>query len=298
MISQRPRLKESTCSKYRNMLSLHILPAFGHMKLSSIDAATIEAFGAALMDRNGSGLSPKNGKDILVLFHSILKYACRREEIRLPVAEVVFPRETKKEMRVLSEEEQTLFVGYLLRDPDPLRMGILLALLTGMRIGEICALRWGDLSREDRTVRIDRTMQRIQLSDGGRVKTRVVIGEPKSESSKRVIPLTEQAYRLCVPFWQEDPLAYVVTGVADRFAEPRLVQYHLKKIEEACGLEGLHFHALRHTFATRCIEVGVEMKTLSELLGHSGVKITMDRYVHSSLDFKRANMEKLSVVGM
>lgn len=91
---------------------------------------------------------------------------------------------------------------------------------------------------------------------------------------------------------------YVLTGDPVHYLEPRALQYRLSKYTEACNLQGVHFHVFRHTFATRCVEVGFEIKSLSEILGHSSAKVTLDRYVHSSMELKRANMDKLAAVGL
>ena len=201
-------------------------------------------------------------------------------------------------MRVLSREEQARLVAYLHEDLDSCRFGILLALCTGIRIGELCALQWESVSTNDKAIRIAKALQRLHdtsVSQGAR--TRIVIGPPKSDTSVRTIPMTEYATGLCRRMKPQSSAAYVLTGT-EAFMEPRTLQYRLEKYTQACGLEGVHFHTLRHTFATRAVEVGFEVKSLSEILGHTSVTITLDRYVHASLELKRDNMQKLKVVGL
>ena len=141
-------------------------------------------------------------------------------------------------------------------------------------------------------------MQRLQNTESdAETKTKIIIGTPKSDTSLRTIPLTEQAAELCGRMNPQSKAAYVLTGT-DKYMEPRTLQYRLEKYTSECGLEGVHFHTLRHTFATRCVEVGFELKSLSEILGHASTAITLDRYVHASMDFKRDNMSKLSAVGL
>lgn len=174
----------------------------------------------------------------------------------------------------------------------------LVALCTGIRIGELCALRWESVSTNDKAIRIAKALQRLHdtsVSQGAR--TRIVIGPPKSDTSVRTIPMTEYATGLCRRMKPQSSAAYVLTGT-EAFMEPRTLQYRLEKYTQACGLEGVHFHTLRHTFATRAVEVGFEVKSLSEILGHTSVTITLDRYVHASLELKRDNMQKLKVVGL
>lgn len=199
-------------------------------------------------------------------------------------------------MRVLSREEQARFVSYLLEDMDTCKFGVLLALFTGVRIGELCALQWGKISLKEQTIRIDATLQRLRdTSAVGSARTRIVISTPKSDTSVRTIPVTDYTAELCGKMAPHSSAAYVLTGT-DSFMESRALQYRMEKYTRKCGLEGVHFHTLRHTFATRAVEVGFEIKSLSEVLGHAATTITLDRYVHSSLILKRDNMNKLNAI--
>ena len=154
---------------------------------------------------------------------------------------------------------------------------------------------------QEKTIRISATLQRLRdteitaVSTGAR--TRVVTGPPKSDTSIRTIPLTEYAAELCGSMNPHSEVAYILTGT-DVYMEPRTLQYRMEKYTRECGLEGVHFHTLRHTFATRAVEVGFEIKSLSEILGHSSTTITLDRYVHSSMQLKRENMSKLIAAGL
>ena len=133
-------------------------------------------------------------------------------------------------------------------------------------------------------------MQRIKNEDG---KSTVMITEPKTDKSNRIIPVPTAIYELIEKY--RKPKGYVIRQANDKFIEPRLLQKKFGEITSACGLENVNFHALRHTFATRCIESGFDVKTLSEILGHTNVRTTMDRYVHSSFELKQKNMEKLTL---
>lgn len=296
LLLSRNRIKESSYVKYYNTIFRHIKPHFGDYLPQNLNTVVIEQFSNDLLLQ---GLAAKTVRDILTLLHSILKYCRKQIEDGFPEIDIIYPKDPKKEMRVLTPEEQDRFVKYLLQDMDHTKFGILLALLTGMRIGEICALRWMDISLEEKVLHVHSTMQRLQIIDyTSEVKTKVIIGDTKSDCSDRIIPLTEYAASLCQKMKCIQQTAYVLTGYSEFYLEPRALQYQLKKYTKACDLEGVHFHTLRHTFATRCVEVGFEIKSLSEILGHSSSKITLDRYVHSSLELKRLNMEKLSVIGL
>ena len=186
-----------------------------------------------------------------------------------------------------------------LNDMDIYKFSVLFALMTGLRIGEVCALRVSDISLTERVVTVRETMQRIKNLDGNGAKTKIVFTKPKSSTSARVVPLTNMAYELCKERLRKYAMnAFLLTGSETKTIEPRVMQYHIKKYSEACGIEDMHFHVLRHTFATRCVEVGFEIKSLSEVLGHSTPRITLERYVHSSLEFKRQNMTKLEAIGL
>lgn len=295
LMVKRSSLKESTREKYEGILNRHLKHAFGNLYPARITSDLVGSFTHQLLEEQG--LSPKTVKDILTVLRSVLKYAARQGAAGMPYVEIVCPKEPKKEMRILTAQEQRSFSEYLLRDMDACKFGILLALQTGMRLGEVCALRWESISLADRVICVNSTMQRLR-NDGesGTPRTKIVITSPKSDTSLRRIPLTENTAALCRKMQCANPGAYVLTGT-EQYMEPRTLQYRLQKYTAACGLEGIHFHTLRHTFATRCVEVGFEIKSLSEILGHASTTITLERYVHASMDLKRSNMQKLSAVG-
>ena len=125
-----------------------------------------------------------------------------------------------------------------------------------------------------------------------------MIGSPKSQSSIRSIPMPYYLVDLCNKLRPSDPKAFVLTGTAASYMEPRTVQRKFAKYAEDCGLENVTVHTCRHTFATRCIEAGFEIKSLSEIMGHANVSITKKRYVHCSMNLKRENMEKVQWPGI
>lgn len=290
------RVKESTYVKYFTIIENHIKPKLGRYIIHTLSSLLIEEFTRELLYKDG--LSPKTVKDILTLLHSIVTYIDRNYPGIMPRIEIIYPKESKKEIRVLSREEQTAFMEYLLINIDEGKFGVLLALLTGMRIGEICALRWENVSLKEQTIKVCSTMQRIKNIDkNSQEKTKIIISNPKSNASTRIIPITTYTVNLCKSWKVPNPSAFVLTGEVDRYIEPRTLQYKLRKYTKECGLEGVHFHTLRHSFATRCVELDFEIKSLSEILGHSSPHVTLERYVHSSLELKRNNMNKLTSIG-
>lgn len=290
----RNRLKETSFAQYMTVMDTHILPFFGNETLGNLSTESVTRFTNCLISKK---LSPPTVKEILVILKSVLKYMSRFDR-SLRWIEVYIPKQTQKEIRILTDDEQRRFIQFLSTDMDSHKFGILFGLMTGLRIGEVCALRSRDISLTERTVTVRETMQRIRNLNGDGGKTKIVLSPPKSDTSARVVPLTHTAFELCRErIYLSSPDAFLLTGSEEKFIEPRVLQYRIKKYGKICGIKDLHFHALRHTFATRCVEAGFEIKSLSEVLGHSSPQITLERYVHSSLDFKRQNMSKLEAIG-
>jgi len=196
-------------------------------------------------------------------------------------------------MRVLSVHEQEKLETLLRENLNPCNLGILLCLYTGLRIGELCALTWNDISDSEQILFVNKTMQRLQQLDGGDKKTKVVISTPKSECSIRRIPLPDSIYHLLVSNRKSGD-AYILTGISGKYLEPRTMENRFKRALANAMVEDANFHALRHTFATRCVELGFDIKSLSEILGHASVNITLNRYVHPSMELKQKNMNMLS----
>lgn len=286
------KVRESTYIKYNTVLEKHIKPRLGSCHPRGLTTDNVDDFTKELLFEDE--LSVKTVHDILVVLHGVLRYTATQ----LPgysIIEINYPQEIHEEMRVLSCDEQERLMRYLLIDTDPCKFGLLFMLLTGVRIGELCALKWSDIDLEKQTVRITATLQRLHntsAEDG--CQTHIVIGPPKSKKSIRTIPLTGDIVALCRRFADKDD-AYILTGTED-YMEPRTLEYRFRKYTQECDLDGVHPHTLRHTFATRAVEAGFDIKSLSEILGHASTTITLERYVHSSLTLKRTNMEKLSAV--
>lgn len=294
--SIKTQVKESTSNKYWNLLNSYILPNFGKKNLLEITYDYVYEQCNQLLKtggKKGTGLSAKTVSDILSLIRNILRFAIQKGMMVACDAQSIHVKRQTKEMRVLSRSEQEKLCQYLYSDLDSCNMGILLCLFTGLRVGEICALRWEDISFSEKTIHVHQTLQRIQARTGGSSKTRIVVTTPKSACSIRTIPIPDDLIELLVSY-QSSSTGYFLTNNAQKHLEPRTMQNHFKKALQRSEVEPANYHSLRHTFATRCIELGFDVKSLSEILGHASVNITMNRYVHPSMELKKENMQRLS----
>ena len=291
------KIKDSTYVKYNNLLNAYILPELKDIHIQELSYSRIEEFANKLLTSGGKkkmGLSAKTVNDNISLIRTILRYA---QNHGIPINSLgngIAMKCHTKELCVLSLSEQKNLCGYLMENMDSKNLGILICLLTGLRIGEICALRWEDISLSEKSLYVHSTLQRIQdFSDDNQKKTKISISSPKSQCSIRTIPLTDDIVSLIFSVFPNQS-GFVLTGDDKCFVEQRSMQNHFKRVCIAASISIVNFHALRHTFATRCIEVGFDVKSLSEILGHANVTITMNRYVHPSMDVKRENMSKLA----
>ena len=193
---------------------------------------------------------------------------------------------------MLSSRNQEILSSYLCRNLTYRNLGLLICMYTGIRLGEACALTWEDVAIKEGFIYINKTMQRIQKEHDGK-KTMVIVAEPKTESAIRTIPLPGQLLQI-IKSSKLPKTGYLLTGSFEKYIEPRNYQYYFQKVLRQCGIPKTNFHTLRHTFATRCVELGFDIKTLSEILGHSSINITLNRYVHPSFDLKKQNMNKIN----
>lgn len=292
----KPIRKKSTVVKYIKQLEKYIYPYFGELKINEVTNDDLIAFRNALLigDENGNGkLAPKTVADIFSRMKSLHKFAITHGWDAGYVTECVSIPQTLGKTRILSLEEEETLVRYLKKHLGLTNLGIILSLFTGIRIGELCALTWNDISLPDQEIHIRKTMQRLQnLEENPEAKTFIDIDVPKSKCSIRTIPIPDNVMEDLQAAYSEG--AYFLTGRSDRFVEPRTMENRFKVVLRECGIKDRNFHSLRHTFATRCVEVGFDIKSLSEILGHANVNITLNRYVHPTMKLKRENMQKLS----
>lgn len=280
------QLKPSSYQTYMGIYHRYLQDGIGCLELVMIAPVHIQGLIQQLREQ---GLSAGTIKGVFRLLSSAMRSALDDGLIRKnPCAKIRLRTDGSREQRVLTRKEQENLQQIALKEKE---IPVLLGLSTGMRVGEICALRWSDLNWEEKTISVRRTVQRIHCECNRGSRTILSENTPKSASSYRILPLSD--YVLEALNGAEKKEGYIF-GTKDHPADPRTVQRHLHRLLSQTGISGVHFHTLRHSFATRLIELGVDIKTLSALLGHSSAKMTLDCYGHSLMEQQRLAIEKLS----
>lgn len=289
------RLKNSSIVKYRNILTSYIYPNFGDIDINNITYNDVAEFCKELLICGGSrkaGLSPKTVSTVLSVLKNIFEYAAKSKSISIPDFSSIHIKQCSKPMRILSVAEQSVLNEYLYDNLSFTNIGILICMYTGLRIGEVCALKWKHISFAEQYLTVEGTVQRLQQFEPESSKTKVVVSRPKSDCSIRKVPLPDDLYSVLKNLKLSND-SFLLTG-NNTILEPRTLQNRFKAVIKKCHIENANFHCLRHTFATRCIEIGVDIKSLSEILGHASVNITLNRYVHPSMEVKLKSINMLS----
>ena len=259
----------------------------GERVCSELSADTINAW---IHKKVNDGLSVSYIRDIYAVFRTFLRFAERRHRFMLILDDVILPKHEKRETSTICATEQKRLTDYLESHMDLTAFGILISLTMGLRIGELCGLRWEDVDFRSKCIHINRTVQRICAPENGR-RTKLVISSPKSSTSRRIIAIPDRL----MPYFRRfhgKSNCYLLTGTT-KLTEPRTMQYRYKRVLKQAEVQPHHFHKLRHTFATNCMEHGFDIKTLSVVLGHSNVEITMNRYLHPNLQYERRLMNQV-----
>ena len=288
--SRKGKVKTSSYNHYLNQYELHIKSVFGDKPLKKI---TSEHYTQFLIDKEKDGYSCGTLCLIRTIIMMILKYAKDKYGIAA-VNNVYMPKKISNEVEAFTKEEQLKINQYLYDHIDHYANAVALSMYCGLRIGEVCDLQWKDMNLVQGILTVSKTLIRIQnKEDTNDSKTRIVIQKPKTSSSYRRIPIPDLLVNELLLSFHDDPECYVITGT-DHYMEPRVCLRKFKKIVSELNMEHYTFHACRHTYATRCVELGIDAKILSELLGHSSVRTTLDRYVHPSMDFKKSQVNRFS----
>ena len=279
-------IKKSTYYNYKFIIEKYINKKFGEQNIEKVK--DYNQYIQELMNR----LSSKTIRDIMSVLKAILKYYEEENDYKLKFKRMNIPKLEKKEIRILSKKERIKLEKYCLNNKTLKSLGILLSLNTGLRIGEICVLKWENVDLKEKNIYVKKTLQRVY--DAEKKTSRIIIDKPKTKTPIRCIPINSKMYKeldkLKKGFTDQD---FFLTGIDGVYIEPRVYQSYYKNLLKSCKIKEYNFHILRHTFATNCIDVGMDVKSLSEILGHSTVDITLNRYVHSSRKMKERYLEKI-----
>ena len=285
-------IKPSTRARYVFLIEHHILPALGSIFVVSLTANQLSDF---LNQKRKSGrLSAKSVHDIGALIKAALRAAVAEYHFPCDALNAKLPKAKQRKIEPFSSWELAQIGKALLPSANYKDVGILLSATGGLRLGEVCALRVSDIDFKGGTVSIVREVLRIKIG----TKTQLVVQTPKSDASIRTVPLPDDVLAYLEKAISGLPEnAYVLTGRADKPMEPRTYQYYFASVLRRCGLKKRCYHTLRHSYATQCIEKGVDVKSLSEMLGHADITTTLRLYVHPSMDSKRQAVQKISFLG-
>ena len=273
------KVKVSTLKCYQRNIKCHILPKFGSRIAADITVEDIDDY----LETMQENFSPKLVREVGALLLALLRLAGVNF-----TGEVALPKIRQKNVEVFTEPELKQLARIILRRTDETGLGILLTVYTGIRLGELCGLKWQDVNADKGMLHVQRTVERVAQEDG---TTCLAVLTPKTESSNRWIPIPQEMMRVLKPD-QRLPETYLLTG-GEIIPDPRTMQNRYKALLKRVGVPYRNFHALRHTYATRCIEQGIDAKSVSELLGHSDVRTTLRLYVHASMDYKSKAVEAI-----
>ena len=286
---KRNQVKLTSLAAYSTCIDKYLLPVFHN--ITDITEQSVRKF---IETKLKDGLSLKSIRDILVVLKMIVRFA---GSMHIPVdwdCRLLLPKDLKnKSLHVFTQSQQTMLMNYLTSNQTPKNIGILICLSTGLRIGEICGIKWKDMDLKSETLSVNKTVCRTYLENQDLKKTEVLITSPKTLHSYRTIPLPTQVKRILAKISKgKDPEMFFLTS-SSRPMEPRTYRNYFRKVLKSLGLPQVKFHCLRHSFATRCIENQCDYKTVSAILGHADISTTLNLYVHPSFDQKRRCIETM-----
>lgn len=284
----RNQVKATTYSNYCRLAKCYIFPSVGNHSLSKLSAKELQFY---IYDLQRKKLAPGSIKNIFALIRKSLNEAIKQGYLaENPCTYIELPKDRRKEVAVLTLEQQKRIEWLALQEKNC--SPVLIALYSGMRIGEISGLRWSDIDFQNDLIYVRRTVSRIVNENSTTARTLVIEDTPKSLYSLRQIPIAANFKHYLLEKAQTSTSTYVISA-DDKLTEPRTISYRFKKMVKAANIPNINFHVLRHTFATRCIEQGFDASSLSKILGHQSTKMTLDTYTGSLLETRRKAMSSL-----
>lgn len=282
-------VKKSTYAAYQLLIQNHIKPYFGD--LYEVNEEKVQQF---VFDKLDAGLSEKTIRDIIIVLKMILKFGIKNGYLEYAQIDAKFPsKQEKKDLDVLSKADQKKFMKHLRNNFTFKNLGIFICLSTGMRIGEICGLRWCDVDTVEGVIKVRHTLQRIYIIEGETRHTELLLDTPKTANSVRDIPMSSELLKMLKSLNKVVNENYYVISNDIKPIEPRTYRNYYKKLCKQLDIPELKFHGLRHSFATRCIESKADYKTVSVLLGHSNISTTLNLYVHPNKEQKKKTIDKM-----
>jgi len=294
-------IKPKTLESYSFIIKSYLIPSLGHVYIQDLKAEHIQVMLNSLCKRK---LSPRTVKYTHTILHSALDQAVKNNIIVKNVSNnVITPKQTKHEIKILSLDEQNRFIKCM--ESHRLYAAFILLLSTGIRIGELLALTWDNVDLDNTIIKITQNLQRVKIFDDvSKTKTKLIFGTPKTDKGRRIIPLLDDVASLLKEHKEKQYEELSVLGLSDKntlvfcseigtVIEPRNFTRTFKGLLKKADISNINIHALRHTFATRGLENGIELKVMQELLGHSSISITGDIYSHVILDKKKDSINKL-----
>ncbi|QIB67995.1 site-specific integrase [Aminipila butyrica] len=290
------RVKPSTYESYYRCVTKYVIPFYQEEGNEQLSVQTAMDFSSRI--NNYQGLSRSYKRKILTIYKTALRELLKDTSEYNTVLNAIFmPRLSGTDVLVLSVREQKLIEMAIVGSNDMKLLGVLLCFYTGIRLGEVCGLKWADIDFEAGTMVVARTVSRVKNFNQTGGKTTLYIGTPKSAHSNRKIPLPgfwiELVKKLKRNSFNDN---FFILSDTERPLDPRKYQNLFQTLLKQSGVKSRKFHAIRHTFATRALELGVDIKTLSEILGHSNVSITLNIYAHSMFEQKKKAIEKLNTM--
>lgn len=286
---KRHYVKQSTQAAYVLILENHLLPFFGEQ--DTLSEKLVQDF---VLQKLEQGLSVKTVKDILIVLKMVMKFGVKNEWMVHSEWDIKYPTSSApNELEVLSVTDHKKIMDYVRKNFTFRNLGIYISLCTGLRIGEICALKWSDIDTDHATITVSRTIERIYIIEGESKHTELVINTPKTKNSYREIPMTKELLAMVKPLKRIVNNEYYVLTNEEKPTEPRTYRNYYKRLMEKLNIPKLKYHGLRHSFATRCIESNCDYKTVSVLLGHSNITTTLNLYVHPNMEQKKRCINKM-----
>lgn len=287
---KRKFVKLSTISSYAVILENHLLPTFGN-KVIVITEQEVQQFVLLKLD---AGLSQKTVKDFLIVLKMIYRYGVKINEFQHCDWDIKYPNvQENKALEVLNITNHKKLMAFVSDNFTFRNLGILMCLQTGMRIGEVCALQWGDIDLQKGVVSISKTIERIYIIDSEVKHTELIISSPKTQNSHRDIPLSKTLLQMLRPLKRIVNDKFFIITNEEKPTEPRTFRNYYKTVLRTLNIPPLKFHGLRHSFATRCIESNCDYKTVSVILGHSDISTTLNLYVHPNDEQKKKCIDKM-----